>query len=108
MHLQAAGRCAWRCAVWKASVARQEPPADISPPPDEQPPLLPVEVEVYINPDGTVTFADLEEKVLPVARSLNPDDPLVCSLPGETPPVPDTEEQPPDDSPDAVPPSRPG
>ena len=45
-----------------------------SPEPEEkeQEPILPVEVEVYINPDGSVTFADLEEKAIPIARALNP------------------------------------
>lgn len=44
-------------------------------------PVLPVEVEVYIEADGTVTFADLEAGMLPVAHELNPDDPLVCDVP---------------------------
>lgn len=42
---------------------------------------LPVEVEVYIEADGTVTFADLEAGMLPVARELNPDEPLACDVP---------------------------
>lgn len=43
--------------------------------------LLPVEVEVYIEPDGSVTFADLEAHMLPVAHELNPDEPLACDVP---------------------------
>ncbi|MBN1310844.1 MAG: hypothetical protein JXB30_05430 [Anaerolineae bacterium] len=35
--------------------------------------LLPAEVEVYINPDGSVTFADLEANMVSVARKLDPD-----------------------------------
>lgn len=42
---------------------------------------LPVEVEVYVEADGTVTFADLEAGMLPVARELNPDEPLACDVP---------------------------
>lgn len=42
---------------------------------------LPVEVEVYIEADGTVTFADLEAGMLPVAHELNPDEPLNCDAP---------------------------
>jgi hypothetical protein len=34
---------------------------------------LPLEIEVYIEPDGSVTFADLAADVLPLARALNPD-----------------------------------
>lgn len=55
--------------------------------PDEKPRedrpgrLLPVEVEVYIEADGSVTFADLEAGMLPVAFELNPDDPLACDVP---------------------------
>jgi hypothetical protein len=32
--------------------------------------LLPVEVEVYIDPDGAVTFADLEASLVSVAEEL--------------------------------------
>ena len=53
--------------------------------PDPDRPLLPVEIEIYINSDGSVTFADLEEGVLPIARQLNPDQPLVCDE--QTPPA---------------------
>jgi hypothetical protein len=35
-------------------------------------PLLPTEVEIYINPDGSVTFADLEASLIAVARKLDP------------------------------------
>ena len=45
------------------------------------PRLLPVEVEVYIEADGSVTFADLEAGMLPVAFELNPDEPLACDVP---------------------------
>jgi hypothetical protein len=48
---------------------------------DGDPSRLPVEVEVYINPDGSVTFADLEAAMLPVAAALNPDQPLACDAP---------------------------
>ncbi|MBN1121305.1 MAG: hypothetical protein JXJ17_09505 [Anaerolineae bacterium] len=33
--------------------------------------LLPVEVEVYIDPDGAVTFADLEASLISVAEKLD-------------------------------------
>ena len=54
---------------------------------DEERRLLPVEVEVYIEADGAVTFADPEAGMLPVARELNPDQPLACDVPpqGEPP-----------------------
>jgi hypothetical protein len=45
---------------------------------------VPVEVEVYINSDGSVTFADLEERVALIAQHLNPDQPLACQPPGST------------------------
>jgi hypothetical protein len=48
----------------------------------EQKPLVPVEVEIYINADGSVTFADLEEKTVLIAQSLDPDQPPVCHRPG--------------------------
>lgn len=32
--------------------------------------LFPVEVEVYIDPDGSVTFADLEASLVPIAETL--------------------------------------
>lgn len=41
---------------------------------------LPIEVEVYINPDGSVTFADLEAGTLPIAHQLDPDQPLFCDV----------------------------
>ena len=40
---------------------------------DEIKPLLPVEIELYIEPDGTVIFADLAAEALPLARALDPD-----------------------------------
>ena len=43
----------------------------------ERKPLVPVEVEIYINADGSVTFADLEEKTVLIAQSLNPEQPPV-------------------------------
>lgn len=49
--------------------------------PDGDTSHLPVEVEVYINPDGSVIFADLESGMLPVAAALNPDQPLACDAP---------------------------
>ena len=42
---------------------------------------VPVEVEIYVNPDGSVTFADLEEKAMLIAQRLNPEQPLVCHHP---------------------------
>jgi len=59
------------------------------PEPEDDDPRLPIEVEVYINPDGSVTFADLEAGTLPIAHHLNPDQPLVCDVdvPGDE--VPD-------------------
>ncbi|MBN1430084.1 MAG: hypothetical protein JXB07_17065 [Anaerolineae bacterium] len=39
---------------------------------DQMEHLLPVEVEVYVNPDGSVTFADLEADMVSVARKLDP------------------------------------
>lgn len=47
---------------------------------DSDNPRLPIEVEVYINPDGSVTFADLEAGTLPIAHHLNPDQPLACDV----------------------------
>jgi hypothetical protein len=54
---------------------------------------VPVEVEIYINSDGSVTFADLEERVALIAQRLNPDQPLACQPPGPTadPPAPERE-----------------
>lgn len=37
--------------------------------------LLPTEVEIYINPDGSVTFADLEASLVLVAQKLDPASP---------------------------------
>ncbi len=50
--------------------------------PDEEAPLLPVEIELYIEPDGTVIFADLAAETIPIAHELNPDQPLACDVPG--------------------------
>ena len=41
---------------------------------------LPVEVEIYIQPDGTVVFADLAAETVPIAQQLNPDQPLICDV----------------------------
>jgi hypothetical protein len=62
----------------------------ISPPPDPKP-LLPVEVEFYIEADGTVVFADLAADLVPIAQELNPEQPLVCDVP--TPKLPESEEE---------------
>lgn len=32
--------------------------------------LIPLQVEIYINPDGSVTFADLAEEVEDIANKL--------------------------------------
>ncbi len=50
-----------------------ELPPDDQTQPDDEEFRLPVEVEIYIDPDGTVVFADLEEGTLPLARQLDPD-----------------------------------
>ena len=50
---------------------------------EETPPRIPVEVEVYIAPDGSVTFADLEAGMLPAARELDPDAPSLAALEGQ-------------------------
>jgi hypothetical protein len=44
---------------------------------------LPVEIEIYVEADGSVTFADLAEGTLPLAQALNPDQPLACDLPDQ-------------------------
>lgn len=54
---------------------RNDPPADNS---NDS---FPLEIEFYIEPDGTVTFADLAADILPVAQALNPDQPLACDVP---------------------------
>ena len=46
-------------------------------------PIIPVEIEIYLNPDGSVTFADLEEHAISLARELDPDAVLACDV---TPP----------------------
>ena len=45
---------------------------------------LPIEVEIYVNPDGSVTFADLEAGTLPIVRELNPGESLVCGVKSQT------------------------
>ena len=42
---------------------------------------IPVEVEIFINPDGSVTFADLEERMISLVQVLNPDHSLACNVP---------------------------
>ncbi|GEM_PF-781857 len=54
---------------------------DTDPPSEQRDQPLPIEVEIYIEPDGTVTFADLAAEALLLARALNPDQPLVCDVP---------------------------
>jgi hypothetical protein len=39
--------------------------------PGDRKPLFPAEVEVYVEPDGSVTFADLADGLRPVARRLD-------------------------------------
>ena len=46
-----------------------------------EPVELPVEVEIYIEADGSVVFADLAADVAPLAQELNPDQPLSCEPP---------------------------
>jgi len=43
---------------------------------------IPAEIEIYVESDGTVTFADLAEDMLCVAKRLNPDSPLACHIVG--------------------------
>ncbi len=52
--------------------------------PDSEDGDLPVEVEIYIQPDGTVVFADLAADTVPIAQQLNPDQPLICDVPPDT------------------------
>jgi hypothetical protein len=52
-------------------------------PSEDQDDNLPVEVELYIEPDGSVTFADLAADTLPIVKALNPDQPLACDVPHE-------------------------
>jgi|RhiMetdeSRZDD1v2_1073273.scaffolds.fasta_scaffold85304_2 hypothetical protein len=47
---------------------------------EQSEPLLPVEVEFYIEADGTVVFADLAADLIPIAYELNPDQPLACDV----------------------------
>jgi hypothetical protein len=47
----------------------------------DTPPKIPIEIEIYLNPDGSVTFADLEEHAVALARELDPDGPLACDVP---------------------------
>jgi hypothetical protein len=46
--------------------------------PDDPDTHLPVQVEIYIEPDGSVTFADLAADTLPIVQALNPNQPLAC------------------------------
>ena len=39
---------------------------------------LPIEVEIFIEADGTVTFADMAAEVVSIAIELNPDAELAC------------------------------
>lgn len=41
-------------------------------------PILKVEVELYINPDGSVTFADMAGDMLPVAEALGEEQSQFC------------------------------
>ena len=47
----------------------------------DDPPAIPIEIEIYLNPDGSVTFADLEEHAVALARELDPDGVLACDVP---------------------------
>lgn len=51
--------------------------------PSEKPnqPSIPVEFEIFVNPDGSVTFADLEEHAIAIARELDPDCTPACDVP---------------------------
>ena len=60
--------------------------------PGPEPVDLPVEVEIFIEADGSVTFADLAAEVAPIAEQLNPAQPLACD-PAEGPAGQQTEEQ---------------
>jgi hypothetical protein len=44
---------------------------------------FPIEIEVYVNPDGSVTFADLEAGAISIAQSLT-DLPIMCDVPAPT------------------------
>lgn len=54
-------------------------------------PKIPIEIEIYLNPDGSVTFADLEEHIVPLARELDPDSVLACDVPASAPGAADQE-----------------
>ncbi len=45
---------------------------------------LPVQVELYIEPDGSVTFADLAGELLPIAQSLCPETAILANEPAKT------------------------
>ena len=47
---------------------------DQKPDPAVPEPLLPVEIEIYFEADGTVTFADLAADIEPIARELAPNE----------------------------------
>ena len=63
---------------------------------DSQESPLPVEVELYVEPDGTVVFADLAADVLPIACALDPDQSLAHIVRGLCD-VLDTQQHPLDD-----------
>lgn len=50
----------------------------VNPKGDQSETHIPVEVEFYIEADGTVVFADLAADLIPIAQELNPDQPLIC------------------------------
>lgn len=57
-------------------------------PQEPSPAGIPIEIEIYLNPDGSVTFADLEEHALALARELDPDAVLACDVPPTEPAAP--------------------
>jgi hypothetical protein len=48
------------------------------------------EIELFIEADGTVVFADLAAEMIPVAQKLNPDHSLACNV---LPPVTEKDER---------------
>lgn len=42
---------------------------------------LPVEIEIFLDRDGSVTFADLDAGMLAVASHLNPEQSIACDVP---------------------------
>lgn len=61
---------------------------------EQSEPLLPVEVEFYIEADGTVVFADLAADLIPIAYELNPNQPLACDVSETLEDEADTEAEP--------------